>query len=82
MILCWGGMQTSFPFPASGGPYMLTVAYNAQTGLMELQYADLTTLCPGNLVQVAAAPCEPCGDPTPSLLDSPDAKDILEQPNS
>lgn len=66
VVLCWGGHQTNFPFPASGGPFAMVVAYNATTGLMELQYADLATLCPGTFAGVAETPkvgpkpCEGC----------------------
>ena len=62
VLLCWGGHVTSVPLPTTGGPWMPVFAINSQTGLMELQFADLTTLCPGNVAQMTAAPCRPCGE--------------------
>lgn len=60
VILCWGGHQTNKPFPTTGGPWVGVVSYNSQTGLMEWQWADLTTLCPGDALRTVAAPCRPC----------------------
>lgn len=82
MLLCWGGQQHNVPFPTSGGPYMPVIAHNSQTGLMELQYADLTTLCPGNGPHMVAVPCVPCGES--QSLDAPTTEVVpeTEQPNS
>lgn len=61
---CEGGQPSVVPYPTSGGPYAVVVAINVQTGLPEIQFADLSTLCPGNAVQAAPPverkPCE-CG---------------------
>lgn len=67
VILCWGGQQTNFPFPTTGGPFAMVLALNSTTGLMELQFADLATLCPGNVTAALQKvettepkPCEGC----------------------
>lgn len=60
VILCWGGHQTNKPFPTTGGPWVGVVSYNSQTGLMEWQWADLTTLCPGSTVEAVPSACRPC----------------------
>lgn len=62
LVVCWGGRQTNVPFPTSGGPWAVTVAQNAQTGMMEVQFADLSTLCPGALPSSASTGCRDCGD--------------------
>lgn len=82
MLLCWGGHPTNKPFPTSGGPWMPVVAYNSTTGLMELQWADLGTICPGTLATVAA-PCKPCGggETAPedtALFDAPATEQVSE----
>lgn len=64
--ICEGGQPSVVPFPTTGGPYAVVVTINPTSGLPEIEFADLSTLCPGTTMQksqpVERKPCE-CGPP-------------------